>query len=572
MSFKEKYLLFFAMLICNTVFGYSIKIEGNNNNINGIYSSNKENQHLILFLQQQIQLITDSKLNINKGNIGNQIVLEIGGNSISPSLFANCEPDAFYFGVKGSNYYILGNSKVGLEFGIYEFVEKVLGITWLMPTAKGKFVPKKKDLVLRKSGKVNNPAFKSRQLSPLDYYGNGELNDWAKYSKIFSSLSFHHNMNFFIRNSDIKMLDKDMFPSYSGKKYIPKNNEDHKWQPNFKSKKFLDYSIQRVDEYFTKTKSSTFSLGINDNYLISDNMKGEINRSGYSSYSNEYYTWVNQLVGALNEKFPNKKFGLLAYYNVSNPPSFKLESNVVPYITFERLKWRFPSESQSDKSLTIEWSTKAKELGWYDYQYGLTYMIPRNYSRLTKEYLVWALNNGVKYYYAELYPNWGEGPKSWILSKLLWDPSQDVSKLEYEWYNKAVGNKSAPYLKAYFDIWEDYWTNKLRNDDWFAKQKTFLPFNDLGYLKDVSNTMVASAQENLDLALSNVTNDSEKQRVQVIREMWELYKSAINEYKTGRYKNFNSLKNSRKFMLQLNKLESNDIHKPIVQVLKNNLK
>ena len=93
----------------------------------------------------------------------------------------------------------------------------------------------------------------------------------------------------------------------------------------------------------------------------------------------------------------------------------------------------------------------------------------------------------MKYYYAELYPNWGEGPKPWILSKLLWNPNRNVDSLLNIWYVKTAGKKAAPKLKEFYAIWEKFWTKDILDLKWSINRKAnvYLNFDDLGYLNYV---------------------------------------------------------------------------------------
>src|SRR5690606_12497197 len=137
-------------------------------------------------------------------------------------------------------------------------------------------------------------------------------------------------------------------------------------------------------------------------------------------------------------------------------------------------------------------------------------------------------DNNIKDYYSEIYPNWGEGPKYWLLTKLLWNPKLDIESLEIRWYNMAVGDEAAFYLKSYFDIWEKYWEITMKDKEWFNRKSTFLPFNDVGYLEYVTLDMVNDSEYNIKNVMLNAKSQSEKERAMLFQEMWKLYKIAIH--------------------------------------------
>ncbi|WP_409345025.1 hypothetical protein [Paenibacillus sp. MBLB4367] len=65
----------------------------------------------------------------------------------------------------------------------------------------------------------------------------------------------------------------------------------------------------------------------------------------------------------------------------------------------------------ADRKLLHDWERAATLTGWYDYIYGNPYMVPRMYLHQAADNYRYALEHGVAVQYAELYPNWGEGPK-----------------------------------------------------------------------------------------------------------------------------------------------------------------
>src|SRR5699024_4629449 len=125
------------------------------------------------------------------------------------------------------------------------------------------------------------------------------------------------------------------------------------------------------------------------------------------------------------EEYPDKWFGLLAYHNVMTPPSFKLNSHVVPFLTKDRMLWIDEDVKEEGQALVAAWQEKASQIGWYDYMYGIHYMVPRVYPLLMAKNYRYAEEHDVFYHYAEMYPNAGDGPKAWLSAKLQWNPDQD---------------------------------------------------------------------------------------------------------------------------------------------------
>src|SRR5699024_659095 len=167
-----------------------------------------------------------------------------------------------------------------------------------------------------------------------------------------------------------------------------------------------------------------------------------------------YYEWVNEVVGQVREVYPDKWFGLYAYNEVMDPPSFKIDSHVVPYITRDRMAWLDEGEREKDQHRLEEWNKVADHIGWYEGFYGFGYHLPRAYSHLLADNLQYAKDHNVTAVHADSVSNFGDFPRVWLLSQLLWDVDSNVDALLNDWYEAAVGPDAAPDLKTYFDFWE----------------------------------------------------------------------------------------------------------------------
>jgi hypothetical protein len=62
---------------------------------------------------------------------------------------------------------IAGPSSWGAEFGVDEFLERYVGVRWLMPGPDGEDVPQRTSLLVPRELVVQQPAFMSRVFSPL---------------------------------------------------------------------------------------------------------------------------------------------------------------------------------------------------------------------------------------------------------------------------------------------------------------------------------------------------------------------------------------------------------------------
>lgn len=565
--------LLFVFLFCNRLLAQQIPIVTNGSPKAKIVLNENASENVkkaSLLLQKYVKEISGATLPLVASSKGNVIRIITSSDNYR-SDFRGKESDAYILrSNRNGEFLIVGSTDLGTEFGIYDFIERCLEVTWLMPTDLGTYVPTKKNLSLPQINVVSNPSYKSRQLSPIDINGSSDLNIWGRRNRLVSKISFHHNMNYFVGDKNLEKYDADIFPIYGGKRYYPKSSSDHTWQPNFSSPAFKKIGAEKIIEYFSKNENaSSFSLGINDTHRVGANQlksKSGKNYLGFENSSDAYYSWVNGVIAEVNKKYPNKKYGLLAYYNVADPPSTSVgvSDQVVPYLTYERIRWSNLEAKRNDQVRTAKWAKHVPELGWYDYLYGNTYLIPRAYPHIMAEYLKWGNANKVKHFYGEIYPNWGEGPKYWLLTKLLWNPNQNVDNLLNEWYEKCVGKDAATYLRQYYTIWENYWSKKLIKTPWFAINSTFLPFNNVDYLKLVDEKMIRDSETLLENVCAKAKGNKEKQRAQAIYDMWSLYKLGLQLYSSGKFSNLKDFKKSEEFLKVLQQLKENPLHRHTV--------
>jgi hypothetical protein len=135
-----------------------------------------------------------------------------------------------------------------------------------------------------------------------------------------------------------------------------------------------------------------------------------------------------------------------------------VERNIIVYICDNRADWCNPAEKTKDLETIDAWLERVDHVGIYEYLYGMGFSVPRLYTRALAEFLrhVGGKRPGSGFY-AEVYSNHGlDGPKPWIVEKLLWNPNQDVDALMTQWAAACFGPAAEP-MKKYFDGLEEAW-------------------------------------------------------------------------------------------------------------------
>ena len=442
-------------------------------------------------------------------------------------------------GVDPGHLVIAGPTPYGTEFGVCELLERYLGVRWLMPGADGDDVPAHATIDVPREEVRREPAFFSRLFSGLQ---GGAQATWARRNRMHGRVQFHHNLQRLFAPETYTKTHPEFFPLRNGERYLPATNGTHGWQPCFSAEGIVDEAIENICRFFDEHPEATsYSLGVVDSSGHCECAEcqakdsGEKNFLGRRDVSDRYYGWCNQVVEGVLEKHPDKFFGCLAYSEVAQPPSrVKVHPRIVPYMTYDRMKWVDPEIRADGERITQWWHETSPTLGWYDYIYGSAYCLPRVWFHHMADYYRFGHAHGVRALYAEAYPNWGEGPKLYVSLKLQWDPEQDVDALLGDWYVRAVGEAAADDLAAYYALWEDFWTRRVLQSAWYTKSGQYLRFNDPGYLADVTDDDVAQSRALVDRVVQKAATPKQKARAKLLALAFDYYEASAIAYAGGR--------------------------------------
>jgi hypothetical protein len=432
---------------------------------------------------------------------------------------------------------IAGPTSYGIEFGVYEFLERYVGVRWLMPGPDGEDVPANSTISIHCEHVQQQPAYFSRCLSGL--FTEPE-DTWSRFNRMRWRISFHHNIYNVVPPEKYAKTHPEFFPLRNGKRFIP-TTMDH-WQPCFTADGLVEEAVKNICEYFEKHPNATsYSLGVNDGsgYCECDKCRTRFpirkNTLKLDHLSDLYFDWCNHVVEGVLKKYPDKYFGCLAYSQIFDPPDHvKINSRIIPFLTYDRMKWVDPEIEAQGHGVNERWAKMCPTMAWYDYIYGRQYFLPRIYVHKMAEYYRYGYENNIRAIYAEAYPNWGEGPKMYIALKFLWDPNQDVDKLIQDWYVRAVGAQAAGDLSAYFQHWEDFWTKRIpKYERWWTKGGQYLNFDSLTYADDLNSTDMAMSRKLLESVLKKAQTPAQKARAAVFLKAFDRYETTMLG-KTGR--------------------------------------
>ena len=164
---------------------------------------------------------------------------------------------------------------------------------------------------------------------------------------------------------------------------------------------------------------------------------------------------ANTVAKALEQDFPDKYIGVLAYYTHSDPPKCKLHPRVCVSLATAL------SGKKSMQERLREWSKVCHNLGVYEYlsvgewHLGLpTKSLISNIPRLT-ELIPFYYHHGVRFFTGQAAGGaWGgHGFGYYYLSRLLWDvdEAQRVDEIRNDFLRKAFG-PAAEIMREYYEV------------------------------------------------------------------------------------------------------------------------
>lgn len=429
--------------------------------------------------------------------------------------------DAYLVHVTPTDVYLAGPRPWSTYWAVCQFLEDAVGVRWLIPGPLGEDVPTHDSLTVPTGRQVFEPVIASRLWSGAHYAG-----DWNLRQRIHGRYRFHHNLlHVFDAERDYD-AHPEWFPLRNGERYRP-GPDDHSWQPCFASESSVKHAAEMARQAFEADPDlESFSYGCNDGqgWCECEGCRAMDRPAprweGFEgTYSYRYYAWLNKVAAELEKTHPDKLLGCLAYSTYIIPPErIGLHRNIIPYLTSNRADYRDPAFRKKDQALLEWWGRVANQMGIYDYAYGMGFAIPRIYSHLFQGAIRHAVSNGVKGFYAEVYPNWGlDGPKLYLMARVLWDPEADIDALENDW-NERMFREAAEPMKRYFARCERAWNEqKTGRGHWAyrlaADPKQFEVF---------PPAVMDECTRYLDQAAKLAQSDLVRERVRFFRKTWDV--------------------------------------------------
>ena len=215
------------------------------------------------------------------------------------------------------------------------------------------------------------------------------------------------------------------------------------WNPCLSAKALPQIAMEEVRLLMASKRQPTYlSFGVMDCAFDCDCPECRASVKEHDgSYSNLYYTFMNQVARQCQKEFPGLFLTTYIYSNVRRPPvDMKIEKNIVVDSVIKSYHFVDPAWLRHEMDRIRAFS----DLGasWITHDWCFSGVSPRSYMRQYANFLQWAAQNGM----VGIYVEWSgdeawylDGCKYWILRQLMSNPYQDVDFLWRQYCDDMYG-------------------------------------------------------------------------------------------------------------------------------------
>ena len=448
-------------------------------------------------------------------------------------------------------------TKISVQWAFNHLLRKYANAEWVMIESCGlSYTPMKTLVIPAEKIVVKNVSWPIQRT-------NTHKPDWWKLNmrsefRIGHDLTYHAFPSYkYAKNNS---WPKVIMPVINGKKITklpdPKRPELY-WQPCYSNPETAKIAVANLLEYLKKRPGTLYvSLGCNDNAGYCECASCmKMDRSA-TDRSQSYFTFINRVLNEVCKVYPDLIVSVFAYDRTYLPPTFKLHKNAMVVLCIDFHSCILPEMYAKHKRAITEWGQKAGMLGVWDYSWGFPYPAPRLYAPHDLNMLKMLHENKARGYFGEsLLSNAYEGPKQYLIARYLWDSSLDMKKVEEEWYIRCVGKKAAPYLKAYFKVWNDYYANEVKGTPWARSlRNVYANYGDHSCIYGIREKEYTASRKAMEKVVALAETAQEKERAAVFMRHWRHTELRLRMLGAGIYHSNGSITTVKQARLLLDRV------------------
>lgn len=373
------------------------------------------------------------------------------------------DDESFTWESVGKNIFIYGGKQRGTLYGVYSFLEEEFGCRWYTPDFSR--IPFMNEYRFGRLSHSESPAVKYRYSNYYDVTDtpqwsarNRENTKWDPSVNSYGNLEAYwsaHTFGQFVPESEYFESHPEYF-AWRGGKRLGKNTQLCLSNPDV-----LKICTERLAEVMaSKPDYRIYSLSQNDNYNFCECDQCRKLEEQYGGHSGLILWFVNQAADVVKEKFPDKYVGTFAYQWGRKPPvGITPRDNVVIRLCSIECCFAHPLEAGCPQNEEFMedlrgWKAIAPHLFIWDYIVNYAQFLAPfpNFSVLAANIRTFRDHNAIGIFEEAQYQSPGSEfaeLRTWVVTKLLWNPEQDADSLAYEFIHDYYG-PSAPKIWEYY--------------------------------------------------------------------------------------------------------------------------
>lgn len=315
------------------------------------------------------------------------------------------------------------------------------------------------------------------------------------------AITANHNLANIFPPEKYGQTHPEIYEMRGGERRTPLSVGTKIWNPCLSAKALPDLAMEHIRERMSKAPAPLYiSMGMMD--IPFECECAECKRSvkaHHGSYSNLYYTFLNEVARRCQQEFPGLLLSSLIYVNAKTPPEgMKIESNIVVKVVTKSYLLGQPAWRAAEQQRIRTFS----DLGarWMIHDWCFSGVSPRSYLRQYAGFLQWGHQHNMLGAYVEYTPgeSWYlDGAKYWILAQLLTDPYQDVDMLWKQYCDDMFGSAAETMFRfhAHFQEKFIYATAHIAFSDLPREEPTLYTEADLALERSLLETALAQTRD-----------------------------------------------------------------------------
>lgn len=424
---------------------------------------------------------------------------------------------------------LIGESDLATSYAIYTLLDQ-LGCRWFLPSSMGEVLPKSKAITLKDQDVSAAPYTIYRGLWYCD-------NDFARRNRLGGmELSAGHALEFAVPK-ELREQHPEIRAIIGGKPHPHWIKWTHPLVAETITKSVLDNLAKNPE-----TKSVSLSPDDGATWDESDDTKfdaGDFDPSLQTvAKADRLMVLCNRIAAAISPKYPDVKFGVLAYVDYTRPPvREKPHPAIVPQIapiTFSRAHpLNDPGEpnNKSMQHLVEGWGKVVPATSYYFYAFYLAEVSSPN-PMLTKwgHDIPFIYQRGAcRYWQPETLTNFDTSLHAhWLGLRMAWDPSQKPEAIVEEINSRLYGHAGAA-MSAYWKHIDQTWVS--------VPEYAGCGF---GHLRRWNLEKMTAARQLMNAARTACTTDAETARVKLADDSlaaFEMLMQQRRDLADGRWSN-----------------------------------